>query len=74
MTHWLDEPWYATPNIHLCTVRDFIGLCDQMELTIEKSLAVRGRTHARAFQGSSPIANFFAEEAVFLLSRNEARG
>ena len=31
----LPEPWYSTPNIHLCTLRDFVSLCDALELRID---------------------------------------
>ena len=27
VTDALPEPWYETPNIHLCTLKDFIALC-----------------------------------------------
>jgi len=68
MTRWLAEPWYSTPNIHFCTIDDFILLCEELGLWTERALAVTGRTRARPFQGRSPLANLFAEEAVFLLS------
>jgi hypothetical protein len=27
VTDTLPDPWYETPNIHHCTIRDFVGLC-----------------------------------------------
>ena len=32
MTGALPEPWWATPNIHLCTLRDFTDLCGELDL------------------------------------------
>lgn len=37
--------WHSTPNIHFCTRRDFINLCDELDLRIvdEISLGQHGR-------------------------------
>ena len=37
----LPYKWYNTPNIHLCTLKDFHALCDQLGFHIESSVAVR---------------------------------
>src|SRR6202171_4067336 len=29
VTELLHNSWYDTPNIHLCTIRDFVVLCDE---------------------------------------------
>lgn len=34
--------WYNTPNIHLCTIRDFALLCDELGFSIDQSVALRG--------------------------------
>ena len=60
--------WYDTPNIHLCTVRDFVELCDTLDLTIGDALAVGGR-RAKRIGRPGPLDNLLANEAVFLLSR-----
>src|SRR5579871_4308938 len=36
VTKTLSYEWYDTPNIHFCTITDFIRLCRQLGLTIEK--------------------------------------
>ena len=36
-TSTLNAQWYNTPNIHLCTIEDFISLCDELDLKIEKA-------------------------------------
>ena len=40
ITPFLGHTWYDTPNIHFCTVLDFIALCDAMNVTIERSLTL----------------------------------
>jgi methionine biosynthesis protein MetW len=68
MSELLDHPWYDTPNIHLCTIRDFVALCDEIGATIERSLTLdrHGRPFALDPRGS--LANLLAEQGVFVLS------
>ena len=68
MTSCLAEPWYATPNIHLCTIRDFVDLARELGITIERGLAVDRSGRARGVGGTGTIANIFGEQAVFLLT------
>ena len=65
----LPEPWYSTPNIHLCTLRDFVGLCDALELRIDACASFGGGKPARRIDPRAPIENWRAETALFLLSR-----
>src|SRR5262249_18278037 len=37
MSHLLTHPWYETPNIHLCTIRDFVAVCDEIGIRVERS-------------------------------------
>lgn len=61
--------WYDTPNIHLCTIRDFVELCDDLELTIERAIS-RGRTGAaRQLNHIGTTANLRDEQGIFLLKR-----
>lgn len=38
VTKRLPFRWYDTPNIHLCTVRDFIDLCREKDIEVEETL------------------------------------
>lgn len=65
----LPEPWYSTPNIHLCTLRDFVSLCDALELRIDACASLAEGKPARPIDPRQPIENWRAETALFLLSR-----
>ena len=65
----LPEPWYSTPNIHLCTLKDFVGLCDALDLRIDACASLAEGKPARAIDPRQPIENWRAETALFLLSR-----
>lgn len=63
MTAALPVPWYATPNIHLCSIDDFRALAAALDVTVE------GATFLSRGQRLKWAANLRAEQAVFVLSR-----
>ncbi len=65
----LPYEWYDTPNIHFCTIRDFVALVDDMGLTIEQSLFLDDEGTSRTIGKGVAMANFFGEQGVFLLSK-----
>lgn len=70
VTGTLPYSWYDTPNIHLCTVRDFVAVCDDLGVEVERALSLDGRGRAR-FEGAGRLANLLGEQAVFLLHRRD---
>ncbi len=65
----LPDPWWATANIHLCTLHDFVALCDDLGLKIEACSAMSEGQQARPIDPTRAIENWRAETALFLLSR-----
>ena len=63
----LPYAWYETPNIHFCSLTDFVCLCEQLEIVIEKRIYVTHQGKAGAFSGQNKLANFFGEQGIFLL-------
>jgi methionine biosynthesis protein MetW len=74
VTGALPEPWWSTPNIHLCTIRDFVELTQDLGLTIEACFAFANGRSARTMDPGRPIENLRAESALFLLCRNQNQG
>jgi methionine biosynthesis protein MetW len=68
-TRALPEPWWATPNIHLCTLRDFTKLCADLDVRIDAAYALVEGKHARAVDPWRASANWRAESALLQLSR-----
>ncbi len=68
VTSSLNKPWYATDNIHLCTIRDFLNLTDGLGIEVEKAIALDSHSRPRPIV-SKRHANFFGEIGLFLLSR-----
>ncbi len=69
VTESKDHEWFDTPNIHLCTIRDFVTLCDTLGITVERCFSVRRGGQTRRVRPSSALANLIGEQAVFLLGR-----
>jgi methionine biosynthesis protein MetW len=74
MTRALPDPWWSTGNIHLCTVRDFVELVDDLDLRIDASAALATGQPARPMDPTRAIENWRAEAALFLLSRKPPAG
>ncbi|MFP4537405.1 MAG: methionine biosynthesis protein MetW [Dichotomicrobium sp.] len=66
----LPETWYDTPNIHFCTIKDFVGLCGEIDARIVKPIALN--SYGKPLRIGLPLSwqNLFGEQAVFLLTRN----
>lgn len=69
MTRALPDPWWSTPNIRLCTLRDFLTLADDLGLVVEAAAALARGRPARAMDARSPVEVWRAETALLLLRR-----
>lgn len=69
VTETLAYQWYDTPNIHFCTISDFVSLCEDMGLSIEKRLYVTHQGTTSYFRNKGLFANFFGEQGVFMICR-----
>jgi methionine biosynthesis protein MetW len=66
----LPDRWYNTPNIHLCTIHDFVGLCETMDVEIEKAFAINGKGIAISVPNNW-LANLVGEQGLFLLRKRD---
>jgi methionine biosynthesis protein MetW len=72
MSHLLTHPWYETPNIHLCTIRDFVAVCDEIGIRVERSVTLDRHGQPYSLDPHGSLANLLAEQSVFVLSENRA--
>lgn len=68
-TATLSRAWYDTPNIHLCTISDFFALCAADGYRVERWMGVDEAGQKTPWQRNRWLANLFAEQGLFLLSR-----
>jgi len=69
VTKTLGHSWHDTPNIHLCTIADFLGLVQEAGAKIEKALALIDNQRTRIMHPNAWGPNIFAEGAIFLLAK-----
>ena len=69
VTENLSYAWYDTPNIHFCTIRDFVAMVDEIGAGIERGVALNRWGSPIRFEAPLWVCNFFGEQGVFLLRR-----
>jgi len=70
VTSKLSYQWHETPNIHFCTIKDFIVLAEEIGCKIEKKLYMDGKGKTRPFSGNGSLhANLFGDFGIFVLSK-----
>jgi methionine biosynthesis protein MetW len=74
LSHCLAHPWYETPNIHLCTIHDFVALCDEIGVRVERSVTLDRVGQPYSLDPRGSLANLLAEQGIFVLcgSRRES--
>ena len=61
--------WYETPNIHFFTLKDFLEMCEDSNIYVEKSIGLTSNGTQFEIRKDSITANLITNEAIFLLSK-----
>ncbi|WP_441772961.1 methionine biosynthesis protein MetW [Labrys sp. KB_33_2] len=69
VTDNLPYAWYDTPNIHFCSIRDFVEMARSLDAVIERAEALTLSGQPVQVQAPWWFWNLFGEQAVFLLRR-----
>ena len=69
ITENLPLAWYETPNIHFCTIRDFVALVNEVDAQIDRAVALNSSGAAMRVNAPWWVWNLFGEQAVFRLER-----
>ncbi len=70
MTKALPYSWYDTPNIHLCTLRDFDKLCKKLDVKVDKRILLNSKGRIKKGLFYRPIENLFTQQAFYILEKN----
>ena len=68
----LQYSWHETPNIHLCTIKDFVDLAEEVGAVIERGMALDLVGAPFRVAAPLPVMNLFGAQAIFLLKRGRA--
>ena len=69
ITRNLPDSWYMSPNAHLCTIRDFADLCEEIGADVEEAVAFNAAGKRLPIRWSLAAQNLLGEKAVFRLKR-----
>jgi len=69
ITKNLPDEWYNTPNIHMCTIKDFYNFCHDREIKLDKALALHNEKNSSINEMNLNIKNLSAELGIFLIER-----
>ena len=69
VTKTLPNDWYNTPNIHMCTIKDFFRFSKIMNFKIFKSLALINKNVSTINSSNLSIKNLFSELGIFLIEK-----
>ncbi|MBD1164536.1 methionine biosynthesis protein MetW [Pelagibacterales bacterium SAG-MED13] len=71
VTKTLPNKWYNTPNIHMCTIKDFFKFSETFNFKIFKSLALINRKVSNINYSNLFIKNLFSELGIFLIEKSD---
>ena len=69
ITKNLPDEWYNTPNLHMCTLKDFYNFCENRNIKLDQSIALKNEKISTINKLNLNIKNLSAELGVFLIER-----
>ena len=69
ITNSLPHNWYNTPNIHMCTIKDFVKFAEIIGFKIFKSLALKNKNISNINNSNLFFKNLFGELGIFLIEK-----
>ena len=69
VTKHLPNEWYNTPNLHMCTIKDFINFCSKKNINLFKSLALHENNVSKINDKNINLKNLFSELGIFLIEK-----
>ena len=69
ITRTLPDEWYNTPNIHLCTIKDFVFFSKAKNFKLSKSIALKNNKPSIIKNSNLDIKNLSSNLGIFLIER-----
>ena len=67
VTENLPNEWYNTPNLHMCSIKDFFNFCDEKKIELYKSIALNKEKTSIINKKNINIKNLSSELGIFLI-------
>jgi methionine biosynthesis protein MetW len=69
ITRTLPDEWYNTPNLHMCTIKDFFNFCKDRKINLYKSIALQNLRSSKITNTNIELKNLTAVLGIFLLEK-----
>ena len=69
ITKTLPDEWHNTPNLHMCSIKDFFNFCNNRKIKLDKSLALHNEKTSSISNINLNIKNLSAELGIFLIEK-----
>jgi methionine biosynthesis protein MetW len=69
ITRTLPDEWYNTPNIHMCTIKDFFNFCNHRKINLYKSIALQNFKSTNINKSNLEFKNLSAVLGIFLIEK-----
>ena len=69
ITRTLSDEWYNTPNLHMCTIRDFFNFCERREINLYNSIALQNLKSSKITNSNLALKNLTAVLGIFLIEK-----
>ncbi len=67
VTENLPNEWYNTPNLHMCTIQDFVNFCNKKNIKIDKSMCLTNEKISEITNRNLSYKNIFSQLGIFLI-------
>ena len=67
ITKNLPDEWYNTPNLHMCTIKDFYNFCEHRKIKLDKASALHNEKISSINKLNLNTKNLSAELGIFLI-------
>ena len=67
VTKNLPHEWYSTPNLHMCTIKDFVNFCKEKNITIDRSLCLTNEKISEITNNNMFYKNIFSQLGIFVI-------
>ena len=69
ITKNLPDEWYNTPNLYMCTIKDFYKFCNERDIILDKALALHNEKTSSINETNLNMKNLSAELGIFLIEK-----
>ncbi|MDC0977103.1 methionine biosynthesis protein MetW [Pelagibacteraceae bacterium] len=68
VTKSLPYSWYDTPNLHMCSIKDFFQFCEKKNIKINRIIGINGEKTSSIYKINLEMKNLLSEVGIFLVS------